>query len=247
MPALYSLAFRGLLPESFAIVGAARTEETDEQFRERMKQAVQDARARPVRRGGLGRARGRDALRRRSTSPTTKRRGRAARHADASSTRSAARRATASTTSRCRRARSATLVDEIARAARRRGLDPADHREAVRPRPRVGARAERRDPASTSPSTRSSASTTTSARRRCRTCWRCGSRTASSSRSGTGSSSTTCRSRSPSRSGSRAAPASTSRRARSATSSRTTCCSSSRSRRWSRRSTSPPTRCATRR
>ena len=37
------------------------------------------------------------------------------------------------------------------------------------------------------------------------------------------------------------------RRARSATSSRTTCCSCSRSPRWSRRSTSPPTRCATRR
>ena len=75
---------------------------------------------------------------------------------------------------------------------------------------------------------RSSASTTTSARRRSRTCSRCGSRTASSSRSGTGSSSTTSRSPSPSRSGSRAAPPSTSRPARSATSSRTTCCSSSR-------------------
>jgi len=41
MPALYSLAFRRLLPEQFAIVGAARSEETDEDFRERMKEAVQ--------------------------------------------------------------------------------------------------------------------------------------------------------------------------------------------------------------
>jgi glucose-6-phosphate 1-dehydrogenase len=41
MPALYSLAFRHLLPERFAIVGAARTEATDEEFRERMKEAVQ--------------------------------------------------------------------------------------------------------------------------------------------------------------------------------------------------------------
>jgi glucose-6-phosphate 1-dehydrogenase len=41
MPALYSLAFRRLLPERFAIVGAARSEETDEDFRERMKEAVQ--------------------------------------------------------------------------------------------------------------------------------------------------------------------------------------------------------------
>jgi glucose-6-phosphate 1-dehydrogenase len=42
MPALYSLAFRRLLPEHFAIVGAARSEESDAEFRERMKEAVQD-------------------------------------------------------------------------------------------------------------------------------------------------------------------------------------------------------------
>jgi glucose-6-phosphate 1-dehydrogenase len=40
-PALYSLAFRHLLPEKFAVVGIARTEETDDEFRERMKEAVQ--------------------------------------------------------------------------------------------------------------------------------------------------------------------------------------------------------------
>jgi len=40
-PALYSLAYRRLLPERFAIVGVARTEESDEEFSERMKQAVQ--------------------------------------------------------------------------------------------------------------------------------------------------------------------------------------------------------------
>src|SRR5437667_6543543 len=40
-PALYSLAFRRLLPEHFAVVGVARTEESDDNFRERMKQAVQ--------------------------------------------------------------------------------------------------------------------------------------------------------------------------------------------------------------
>jgi glucose-6-phosphate 1-dehydrogenase len=39
-PALYSLAFRRLLPERFAVVGIARTEETDDAFRERMKEAV---------------------------------------------------------------------------------------------------------------------------------------------------------------------------------------------------------------
>ncbi|MGZ4290301.1 MAG: glucose-6-phosphate dehydrogenase [Gaiellaceae bacterium] len=42
MPALYALAVRGLLPERFGIVGAARTEESDGGFRERMKQAVQE-------------------------------------------------------------------------------------------------------------------------------------------------------------------------------------------------------------
>jgi glucose-6-phosphate 1-dehydrogenase len=41
MPALYSLGFRRLLPERFAIVGAARTQATDDEFRERMKEAVQ--------------------------------------------------------------------------------------------------------------------------------------------------------------------------------------------------------------
>jgi glucose-6-phosphate 1-dehydrogenase len=40
-PALYSLAFRRLLPERFAVVGVARTEESDDDFTERMKEAVQ--------------------------------------------------------------------------------------------------------------------------------------------------------------------------------------------------------------
>jgi len=41
MPALYSLAVRRLLPERFAVIGAARTKESDDDFRERMKQAIQ--------------------------------------------------------------------------------------------------------------------------------------------------------------------------------------------------------------
>src|SRR5438270_10903818 len=40
-PALYSLAFRRLLPAKFAVVGVARTEESDEDFKARMKDAVQ--------------------------------------------------------------------------------------------------------------------------------------------------------------------------------------------------------------
>jgi glucose-6-phosphate 1-dehydrogenase len=42
MPALYSLSYRRLLPDNFAIIGAARTEESDDDFRERMKGAVQE-------------------------------------------------------------------------------------------------------------------------------------------------------------------------------------------------------------
>jgi glucose-6-phosphate 1-dehydrogenase len=42
MPALYSLALRRLLPEKFGIVGAARSEESDDGFCERMKKAVQE-------------------------------------------------------------------------------------------------------------------------------------------------------------------------------------------------------------
>ena len=41
-PALYSLAYRRLLPEHFAVVGVSRSEETDDEFRERMKEAVQE-------------------------------------------------------------------------------------------------------------------------------------------------------------------------------------------------------------
>ena len=42
MPALYALATRKLLPEKFAVVGAARTEESDDEFRDRMKEAVKE-------------------------------------------------------------------------------------------------------------------------------------------------------------------------------------------------------------
>src|SRR5438445_10215893 len=41
-PALYSLAYRRLLPEKFAVVGVARTQETDEAFRDRMESAVRE-------------------------------------------------------------------------------------------------------------------------------------------------------------------------------------------------------------
>ena len=42
MPALYSLAFRRLLPDSYGVVGVSRTEMSTEAFRERMRQAIVD-------------------------------------------------------------------------------------------------------------------------------------------------------------------------------------------------------------
>ena len=41
-PALWSLAVRNLLPDDFAVVGVARSKETDAQFRARMKDAVRE-------------------------------------------------------------------------------------------------------------------------------------------------------------------------------------------------------------
>ena len=40
MPALYSLAFRGLLPENYGIVGVSRTPMETDDFRDRMRQAI---------------------------------------------------------------------------------------------------------------------------------------------------------------------------------------------------------------
>ncbi len=40
MPAVYALAFHRLLPERFAVVGSARSEMTDDEFRNRMQEAV---------------------------------------------------------------------------------------------------------------------------------------------------------------------------------------------------------------
>jgi glucose-6-phosphate 1-dehydrogenase len=41
-PALYSLAYRRLLPERFAVVGAARSDWTDDEFRDRMEHAIRE-------------------------------------------------------------------------------------------------------------------------------------------------------------------------------------------------------------
>jgi glucose-6-phosphate 1-dehydrogenase len=48
MPALYSLAYRGLLPEQCAVVGVARSATTDEEFRQQMREAVEEFARDPV-------------------------------------------------------------------------------------------------------------------------------------------------------------------------------------------------------
>ncbi len=48
-PALYSLAYRRLLPEHFAVVGSARSEMSGDEFREAMRRAVEEHGRDPVR------------------------------------------------------------------------------------------------------------------------------------------------------------------------------------------------------
>ena len=92
-----------------------------------------------------------------------------------------------------------------------------------------------------------SASTTTSARRRCRTCWRCASPTPCSSPCGTTWPSTRCRSRWPRPRAWATAGPTTTTTAPCETWCRTTCSSSCVWWPWSRRPIPGPTRCATRR
>ena len=77
--------------------------------------------------------------------------------------------------------------------------------KAARARRRLVRRDQRARRHAFSPSSRSFASITTSARRRCRTCWRCASAIRCSSRCGGAAASSTCRSPSPRRSASSAA------------------------------------------
>ena len=166
-PALYSLAFRRLLPEHFAVVGSARSEMTDDAFREAMRRAVEEHGRDPVHDDVW------DWLAERTSWVPTEfsenagedRIGTHLEQVDEQWQTQGNRVYYLAVPPRCdadarRRAREAAYDD---------GLDAADHREAVRPRPHLGPRAERACSPSTSRRARSSASTTTSARRRSRT------------------------------------------------------------------------------
>ena len=140
-----------LLPEKFAVVGAARTEDVRRRVpRARWRRPCKEHARDPFRRGRLGELAERDALHR----DRVRRRRRArigSRRASTRSTRSAAPKATASTTSPCRRPRSATLVQELGERRSAEGWTRLDDREAVRTRPRLRARADERSSRSTSP------------------------------------------------------------------------------------------------
>ena len=222
MPAIYDLANRGLLPPGFSLVGFARRDWADQDFAQVVHDAVKEhartpfredvwqqlARGHPVRARRLRRRRG---VRPAAPRPST------------SSTPSAAPAATTRSTSRSRRSpsrgRAPAEAHRAVRARRRPGerLAPGRDREAVRARPGQRPGAQRDGGRGVPARARSSGSTTTWARRRSRTSWRCGSPTRCSSRSGTATTSTTCRSRWPRTSASAAGPATTTASARPAT------------------------------
>ncbi len=191
LPAIYNLAHEGALPERFNLVGVSRGE-PHEDYRDEcgrgdpavLAHAARRGRARRPARGAAlrgGRLRRRGGLRRRSAATLDELDEAAGEPLSRAFYLSTAPGVLPGDRRGARQAGSAA-----ARGADVRGR----HREAVRHLARGGARAQRARARRSSTSARSSASTTTSARRPSRTCWRSASPTACSSRSGTATTST---------------------------------------------------------
>ena len=231
MPAVYDLANRGLLPPGFALVGLRPPRLGGPGLRAGRARRRQGARAHPVPRGGLAAARPRACASSRASSTTTTAFERLREHH-----REARRGARHGRQPRLLPLGAAELFPMVCSSSRSTGcraprtgrLAPRGHREAVRPRPgqRPGAQPGRLR--GLPRRTRCSGSTTTWARRRSRTSWRCGSPTSMFEPIWNRTTSTTCRSPWPRTSASAAAPATTTASAPRATSSRTTCSSCSR-------------------
>ena len=135
-PALYSLALRRLLPERVGIVGVARTEQTTTQWIAEMKQAIKEH-ARDELRADVWKDLA-EGMRYVSTD-FADHAGRGRRRRGAARSRREARDRGQPPLLPRRAAGGLRDDRERARAApRRRGLDAADRREAVRPRPGVG-------------------------------------------------------------------------------------------------------------
>ena len=180
LPAIYNLAHEGALPERFNLIGVSR----GEMSRRRVPRAGARgdhrvlAPRRPTRRCSTRCSSGSATCPARSTTTTCT--SGSARWLDEFDDEAGHRVQPRSSTCRPRRSFFPVIAEAArrARAERARGRRGADHhREAVRHRPRVGARAEPARARASSTSRRSSASTTTWARRPSRTCWSCASRT----------------------------------------------------------------------
>ena len=142
IPALYNLAQGRLLPDEFAVVGVvAIADERRGSSGERCREDLQECDGREAgRHRALELAARARALRRRASS-TIRRPTPAAPSASTSSTSSARPAATSSSTWRRRRSCSAPIVEQLGDAGLTTERDGhwrrVDHREAVRPRPRI--------------------------------------------------------------------------------------------------------------
>ena len=137
-PALYALAYRRLLPERFAVVGVARTEQTTAQFVAAMRKAVQATRARSVQHSRSGSS-SRDGLRYVAADFADEA---AEDDLDRVVAELEAKHGLGGQPRLLPRDPAAGVRDERPRdrrAAGPRGLDAGHRREAVRPRRRVGA------------------------------------------------------------------------------------------------------------
>ena len=218
LPALARLAERGALDNGFIVIGVARTAWSDEEFREHVLEAT----PRAAKVEGLCPA-----------FPLRQRRVRLPRHlrrlqGDAGRGRPGGRHRRQPPLlpghhpSRLRPGGQGSGRPRLLRSGRGRHLRPPGGREALRARPGQRHRAQRTGCTPRSTRARSSASTTTWARRPSRTSSPSGSPTPSSSRSGTAATSSRSRSPSPRASASSTAAGSTRRPGPCGTSSRTT-------------------------
>ena len=222
LPALYQLSRGQRLPARFNVIGVARSPMSDDEFRDSLHDSLKEFAGRREAERRLERAR-----------PIA--------HAT-SAARWTTRRCTSGSATVSRAASAAdgvlfylaipptvygTVIERLGATGLMKPRTDAGWRRVIVEKPfgtdlSTRARAQRGSCTSTWTSRRSSASITTSARRPSRTCWCSGSRTACSSRSGTGATSITCRSPRPRPSASSGARATTKARARCATWSRTT-------------------------
>ena len=172
LPALYNLAHEGALPERFKLIGVARREKADDDFREEARESIsqfsrRDARRRRCSTGCSTHVQ----LRRRRTSTTpraTSALAQALEELDAEAGQPLNRDYYLSTAPEF----FPVIIEQLKAAGPappRDGRRARDHREAVRHRPALGARAPGRSSRASSASARSSGSTTTWARRPSRT------------------------------------------------------------------------------